>query len=61
MINQKITKEVVDGAGKPRGDGSRRDRVINKTELKRSVFEHGHVSLYWGTGMLGCLSEMPIH
>lgn len=43
-----MTKEVVYRVGKPRawGDGSRRDIVINKTELKRSLFEHGHVSLY---------------
>lgn len=34
VIPQNITKEVGDGAGKPRAwaDGSRRDRVINKTE-----------------------------
>lgn len=63
VIPQKITKEVVDGVGKPSAwsGGSRRDRVIKKTELKSNLFEHGHVSLYWGIGMCRCLSETPLH
>lgn len=48
MIPQNIAKEVVYRVGKPRawGDGSRRDIVINKTELNSSLFEHGRLSLY---------------
>jgi len=63
VIPQKITKEVVDGVRKSRawGDGSRRDIVSNKTELKSNFFEHRPVSLYWGISMLGRLSEMLLH
>lgn len=63
MIPHKISEEIVDGVGKPRawGDGSRGSMVISKTELKSNLFEHGHVSLYWGIGMLGCPTEMSLH
>ena len=65
LVPQQKSKEVVDGVGKPRawGYGNRKDRAINKVELKwnhlecRHVEKEMHVKQPYGERSQACTGE----